>query len=413
MGIVKIVLLSALGALILGVAMVDGAQASASEWSIEGETLEERGLEKETVSLGGALGFSIPSLKIAIECGSLEGSGTIFNGGSDEETVTLSSCSIVGAPGCKVAKPIKLSFKLESLAFDDDDKVYSKESLGAIATEGAEKKECTLPKEALITGVVAGEVPVLEGESVSRPLKFSQATSEAVNKELGEEKESGLELKYGTSQAFLSGELTMTLSGAMKGNDVQRAHWASLCLEAAQTCPGASLYPTTRAVVAKAIPENVFKYKLATVAKSVTCAESKFEGEVITPEGWELTVEITKAIFNGCSGGCGVNPVAETLPWLFTFTGDGNMNDGYALLTFVPSIWISCSGMSCKFALGDSPVRFRVLGGGPGYILGFSPAMPFFEGNKPCESGTWTSTGPGGVVKYEFIAPSNPLFVAG
>jgi hypothetical protein len=192
------------------------ATAHGAEWVIKEAPLSGAGISSETLSnSAGSFELAVPALSLTIKCSSESGGGEIFEGGSTGKvSFELSSCVVSKfEKTCTVKSPGKSTGVLAITATTDffqtevkeAEKAYEKlMPSGTIEISGA---ECALASKLEMSGATAAEVPKLEEEIAKRPQKFSKAIAE----------EAGVtSLKLGASQAFMTGEVKESLSGAHK-----------------------------------------------------------------------------------------------------------------------------------------------------------------------------------------------------
>jgi hypothetical protein len=399
--------LAALTMLALSLLIAGNAQASTTEWAVQGNTLEALSIEKETISLaGGPLTLSVPSKELVMECAGVEGSGTVNKGGTDEISLTLSKCTVAKLP-CKVSGSIILKFKTEGLAGGLYDKLegFSEKLFGTIKFESG--TGCPVSLRNNLKGTVAAEAKT-ELESSKRKLIFSKAISEAANVALKEEKKSELSLLFGESAATLSGEIYEKMTGAKAEQPLLRVYKSKLCEAEAADCAPTQTYQPTQAIKTKSLVANSFKFG----ANTITCNEMTMEGEITSNQTYQVFGKFTTVAFTGCTATCAVTAVGT--PWTFFFTSSGNKKDGRFGIG-VPFVTIVCTtpAVNCKFRLGIKALaftEFEFFGGKPGKFNSFPHGLEIDVGT--CATGTWGSTGAGGIMKNEFPTPAD-LFIAG
>jgi len=205
-----VVVLSALG---LGGA----STAQAAEWEIKEAPLGNLELESETLSSSsGAFELTVPTIALTIKCSSESGSGKIIGG---EEAAATASFELSGCivskfeKACSVKSPGKSTGVLAGTAtakfFETEVKKVEKgyEQFTPTMTVEISGSECSFPSKLETSGATAAEAPKLEEETATRLQKFSKAAAE----------EAGVtSLKLGANQAFLTGEVKESLSGAHK-----------------------------------------------------------------------------------------------------------------------------------------------------------------------------------------------------
>lgn len=202
---------TALTLLILAMALLTAAAcastASAAAWTIEGKTLGELGLSEESVtSTATPMSIEVPKLSLKVECELEKGTGKIFAASTDEATMELSKCKVVGSKVCTVTEPIVLKVKTELIKkagiVYDVLKPLTGEVIGTLTLKG---ELCPFPKELKLTGSTAGQLEL--GEAVKQGLGFSKAIAEAA----------GTSMLAGANSAFLIGTSNRELSGGKKG----------------------------------------------------------------------------------------------------------------------------------------------------------------------------------------------------
>jgi RHS repeat-associated protein len=192
--------------LLLAVALsvaVWASTASAAVWTIEGKTLGELGLSEESVaSTATPMTIEVPKLSLKVECELEKGTGKIFAASTDEATMELSKCKVVGSKVCTVTEPIVLKVKTEltkkaGIVYDVL-KPLAGEVIGTLTVKG---EECAFPKELKLTGSTAGQLSL--EEAAKQGLGFSKAIAEAA----------GTSMLAGANSAFLIGTSNRELSG--------------------------------------------------------------------------------------------------------------------------------------------------------------------------------------------------------
>jgi hypothetical protein len=142
--------------------------ALAAEWIVEGKTLSELGLTKETVSsTGGTVTLGLPSINLKIVCGSAKGTGQIMVSKKDEGALELSTCLIQDnkgntSPSCVIGEPLTINAATELVEDKTTGAIYDvlkpqtgKEALAILSFKSAKGKECLLEEEYQITGNAA------------------------------------------------------------------------------------------------------------------------------------------------------------------------------------------------------------------------------------------------------------------
>jgi hypothetical protein len=403
----RIAPLIALTMVVLGLLAAANAQASTTEWAVQGNTFEALSIEKETISLGsGPLTLSVPAKELVLECPTVEGTGTVKKGGTDEVTLTLSKCTVVKL-SCKVVGSISLKFKSEGLAggIYDNLEGLTEKTFGTIKFE--EGTGCPVALSNNLKGNVAAEAKT-ELESSKRKLIFSKAISEAANAALKAEKKSELSLLFGESAATLSGELFEKMTGAKAEQPLFRSYKSKLCEAEAADCAPTQTYQPTQVIKAKSLVANAFKFG----GNTITCNEMTMDGEITNNNTYAVTGKFPTVAFTGCTATCVVSPVGT--PWSFYFASNGNKKDGRFGIG-VPFVTIVCTtpAVNCKFRLGIKTLaftEFEFFGGKPGKFNSFPHGLEIDVGT--CATGTWGSTGAGGIMKNEFPTPAD-LFIAG
>jgi hypothetical protein len=320
MGRIKSVAALALGALALCAIGAASAQAITSEWMIEGAKLSSIG-SKETIKItGGTVSIAVPALAVTIECKSSSGSGTLFSGGTDEISLSLSACEAPKAKTCKISP---FTIKAKSELISTGGATYAKllpssgESFATIPIAG-----CALPEAAQLKGAFAAQTS-LSLQKV-QPLTFSEAITKTVNESLAKEKASELKLTYGVNTAYIGGEIKRELSGAKAGLAWQQARFTLLCEkkpEAGQTvCPALQYWPKETALIAERVPSVTMKFKLG-VAEP-TCSSAKIEGKTNSDGAAPLEGTLTAVAFT-CNSNCAVTKLAGNR---FIFLTDGTQS---------------------------------------------------------------------------------------
>jgi hypothetical protein len=349
----SLLVIGVLAALALGATQASAASVT-DQWLVEGETFSELGIEEEEVEVtGGSLAIAIPSLKITIECATVEGTGKVKSGGTGELSLSLSKCKTIGSKACEVTKPIVI--KEKSMLIRAGGSYYEEFSPQEAALGTAYfGEECALGEEVPIKGSVAGEAPL--GGEVESTLNFSQAITEAVNESLGEEKESTLELSIVKHTAFFSGKLKTVLSGAHSGGEWVLAPRTTLCKMAPvgrNQCAEGQLWEAGTTIWLQQVVEMRFKIGLA----EFNCISSVLEGTTSVEEGNPLTGTLTTVAFTGCSE-CSVEPLSASYPVEFYTRGAGNG----AMFIMRPRFKFICPGGNCVYS--DTDVVLRLIAGG-------------------------------------------------
>ncbi len=413
----KLLIASLLSLLAIGAVAATVAQALESEWLVQGQTFSELKLKEEKITLaGGPVTLSVPSKSASIECKTVEGSGKFIEGGSDEITAKLGKCAVITPKGCKVGETLTLEAKYQSVLtggvyYEKLESLKEGVPLAKLAFSG----ECgALAEKPELTGAVAAEIS--HEELVKQPLKFSEAISNKVNKELKEDKLAELSFKLGFSTAFLSGEITTALAGANAGKLQQRANFTKICdtMPAARRndCTGVA-YPLNTAVKGEKTAAMKFLYN----GISVKCTGAKFEGKTLVNNGRPLDGEITTMVFNPCTntaGGAACPVTAEGLPYRFFFE---TLTGGVGRFVIVaPKFKLVCGGITCEFVSPIGEYPFLVAPNDPAAIAGFPTAfiMKYAVGPAGCGMmGIWEKDSSGGSsVGYTLEVPK-PLYVTG
>ncbi len=413
---VRLLLASAFS--ILAIVALSAATASAaaieSEWMIEGETLSELEASEESISLsGGPISIIVPG-KWTVECKKASNSDAIFKGGTDKLVISLTECSVLTLPACKVSEPVALEAKATLIQVGES-RYYKVEPLsaekpfGTLTIKGA---ECTLPEKSEVKGSVAAE-PSLEAQ-VKQPLTFSEAISKAANEGLKAESEAELELKVGSLSAKLSGELTMALSGANSGLQWGDYPFTRLCTAQVPMCTGGQIIPKATTIKGETEAATKFKYEKNGSPVSAKCSSVKFEGITGTSGGAPLVGTFTTAALT-CEGGCTAVVEAGIMPLVFriwaTQNGDGRIGmwgTGSPLVEFK----IVCNAITCVYA--SSGLLYKVKGGMPAkfsrpIVTQLTLRVGISEGCS--DTGTWEGS-TAAETKFKFTAPGT-MYVTG
>ncbi len=413
---VRLLLASALG--VLAIVALSAATASAaaieSEWMIEGETLSEMEASEESISLsGGPLSIIVPG-KWTVECKKASNSDAIFKGGTDKLVISLTECSVLSLPACKVSEPVVLEAKATLIQVGES-RYYKVEPLsaekpfGTLTIKGA---ECTLPEKSEVKGSVAAE-PSLEAQ-VKQPLTFSEAISKAANEGLKAESEAELELKVGSLSAKLSGELTMALSGANSGLEWTDTGFTRLCTTRVPMCMGGQIIGKGTTIKAETEAATKFKYEKMNNPVSATCTTSKLEGLTSTSGGAPLVGLFTTVAFT-CNGGCTVGMKAATMPLVVSFVAEANGDGSVALRGTggFAEFEVVCNGITCVY--GRRALSFLFIGGMPGKLLHGLVGMPLTSRTGSSGECSANATWEGSTavdIKYKFTTPGT-MFLTG
>lgn len=403
MKVMKLVLATLFGILAMGI-VATGAQAQT--WLVEGKSLTElkQKEEKFTVANKGTITLSVPALKATIKCEKAEGSGKIFEAGTDELTLTLLSCSAAEFSKCKV-EPIKLEAKTKLVQSSNSvyEEIEPKEkAFGTVTITGA---GCALPEKSSLTGLIIAETPL--EELVERPVTMSEAITSKAKEELKTE----FNLKFGAQAAKLSGEYLMKLSGADIGEAWQPEVITKLCHLSLQFCTAGETYETGTEITLVSEVQTRFEF-----TQNVVCTGSTLQGSNILKEGAQIFVWIETATFGPCvdanNNACTVTGTGT--PWSIGVTTRSNAKDGNALLNN-GSIELVCGLTTCNYNVSTLSTPTFLLKGGSGATPPkmSSPLIPMDKAGVEmgcANSGFWKGVPAGSMLKYEFIAPTE-LFV--
>lgn len=393
----------------LAIAAVAAADAMAfeTEWMLEDKSLSELKVEKVGVAFsGGAFSILVPSKKITLECKKVEGTGTLLKGAGDTLSLTLGECKTTS--GCKVSAPITLKAKTTLIQVAGEmyyERLEPQETGQPLATFKYISEGCALPLESKLTGNVAAEP--LSDESIEQGLNFSETISVTANKELKEEKATELSLKVNEAEAFLSGKLKMITSGEFATQQAARNMFHGyLCTAKQGVCVGLARIGPPATLKMEAETEALFTFG----AFSTTCTTSKWEGAT-TAGIPNIIGNFSVATFTGCTGSCSVSvvntpPEFRIHPITPERSGNGRINLWNWQLSFI------CGATTCVFKLKTEPPNppFYIQGGGPAKFSSPPIGMDWVSGMGCPGTGTWKSTGGGGVIFYKFTTP-NPVFV--
>jgi len=342
-------------------------QAASSEWLIEAEPLAEISTEEKASTTIGATEITVPGLGITTKCSKGEETRTIFSGGTDKLTLTLSECTVASS-GCEL-EPFTASLKSELIQTGETyyDLYEAAKSGGPIAIlkfkTKKEGKFCLLPKEIELTGTLAGTVP--EEERKIRTVVFSEAITSKVNKSLASEGKSQTGLFYGKEPASFTGELSTKLTGAHAGEEWQRVPPTKLCKSKPNTnvttqrlkCTAGDGYAGE---IKGELPSGVGTLD-AGGGEEITCNEVKYDGK-FKENGTPAAVAggINHLTYEDGGGACpstlAGNPAVAVsflnLPYsksTLLYRGIGNPQGG---LTFKPQP-------------GNNPMRLKLVFGAP------------------------------------------------
>ncbi|MGH2975176.1 MAG: hypothetical protein ACRDLL_09970 [Solirubrobacterales bacterium] len=187
-----------------------GAAQAKGEFKIGGQTLEKLGLKEESVKAAGkTISTSIPALSLVMVCTTqINDGGTVLRGGEYHVTYLLSSCTVIGCPGCHPQEPIVV--KALGTMLPISGKLYevlkpSEVGQPYMTINFPEEEGGGLPEEIPLTGSTAHAWGA--GESVEQTVTYSSEI----------EKLTSTGLSYLKNPASLSGETALSLSGANKG----------------------------------------------------------------------------------------------------------------------------------------------------------------------------------------------------
>jgi hypothetical protein len=409
---IKLMLASVLGALTIGAVVPGSALAVTSEWMIEGKTFSELGLKEEEASFtSGSLKIIVPK-KLTLECQKVTGSGKAFSGGSDEVTLSLTQCTVLGVPACKVTEPMTMAIKaheIEAGGYYYD--IFEPQKEGSLfAQVNLSGAECSLPAKTLLNGSVVSETSI--AVSKKQVITFSEGITNKTNKALKEESASEVKLTFGASQAFLVGELGLELSGKNAGKSTALYNFTRLCKvaqTAQNTCPGPGIqyYPEGQEIKLENETQIKFEFGITT-----TCTASKLVGTTATDGAAPIEGTFSTVEFNPCNVGTTCTVTTLGLPSLFLFDATGG-GGGYLVL-HEPEFKFVCGGTTCRYAAED--VGLIVNRGAPATAFALPYAMAKVEVPAACTNvGFWKGAGPLSIVEefiYKFAAP-NPLYVTG
>jgi hypothetical protein len=406
---IKLLIASLLGVLAIG-AVVSGS-VQADEWRIESETLLERKLKEENVSLvSKPIALLVPGFGLTITCEKAEGGGKIFEGGSSEFKATLKTCTTKvekAEKTCSVSEPVVMEGKAQRIFAGKNtyEKLEPKgKALAIIKLTGA---ECFLPEKTEVTGSIAGEVP--STEQAELPLKFSTKISETANKELKSEEKPELKLAFGKQSASLSGEITSKLSGANAKKNFQIGVLARLCMFIEPNCPFSEYVLTTPLEVRNISPLK-FEYGLVEVVCSEFVLEGATQARDFNPVGSFASATVESCSWEGEE--CTVIPLelpfkmdAERPPIV---TGNGFFSLWGPNLSTDFKFKIVCGEKTCIY--GRLGAQMTYTGGGPG--VADVPRMALFreEGSEPsCEASAILEGGEAGTTAPLELKITSPI----
>jgi hypothetical protein len=410
-------LLAAIALVVLvGSALAVPTAGAGAEWTIEGESLSEVEPKGETVSISGgplSLSSTFGKLKLLIKCEKVEGSGTIFTGGTDQLTIKPTSCKVVEPATCKL-KSESITIKSKSaptLTGSLYEKLEAQKEGEALATIGLEGELCAFPEAGKLTGSVATESAI--EELVKMPFKASESISSLANEELKSEGKSTLSLKFGESAAILSGEFSLALSGGQAGRQAMASGEGQLCKIAIVVCPAGSTWTAGMTTLKL---ESTTTITFTYGARSTTCKESKFIGP--TDASAVIKGTYTNRSYDDCK-----NPGGTTCPVVVTSsTVKFRMvplrlprNKGLGVYK-IPAIevLIECESKKCFYTIDTDHILLHSSVAAPETFasgVGFNMKLAALSDASCNGTGTMKGTLAGGGVSYKFTQPS-PLFVA-
>lgn len=386
------------------------AGAEPSEWTLEGETFAELEIKEEEVSLkGGPLSFEFVLSGVKATCNNIEGGGTLFQGGTDAITGTLSSCEVPKLPKCKITKPVPLTVKSELFQtggafYDKFEALKSGGPLAVITTE-----ECILPKEIEVTGTVAAEVP--QEELVEPPIKFSAELSKKVNESLKAEEKAELKLSSGGGAVKVSGSFTPPSTAKPKKPQLRNRPTA-LCYAMKNVCPFGETFALGTNVVFVSEIEN--RFTIGT--RVIKCTG----GNLTMPTGAEVNTSpplkgtLTEAGFENCEWENEECPVVPETPRGVRYETTGG---GAGTITLIkPSFITFCAGVFCRY--DAATVQFTYAPGNPAEMT--APPQKQLQRNpesneKECaKTATWEGLiGAGkGVIWYKTTEPAAAWYIS-
>jgi hypothetical protein len=385
--------------------LASSALALTPEYLIGVESFAELGVKEEnTSSTGGSVTISIPGKSITVECKASSGSGKAFEGGTDENSISLSKCAVTKGEGCTANETISLKVKTELIQAGSFfyRKVIAKEgeTLGTLTLNG---EKCEMAGENKITGAVAAEISL--DPLTAEPLKTSETISKTTNEKLKAEEKPELILKVGSQSASLTSEFSQKLSGENSGKEWQNAVGTQLCTNVPANngrCMGGNVLgvPTTLKA------ENEGNYSLV-YNRTATCQELKMEGPT-TAAGAAVFANLSTLTIgvNQC-GTCTVTP--ESGPWRVTFTVGNQANGSGTMRLANATLKSVCAGETCIYEELAQPFIFT--GGTPAKIKSDPVIMTSVAGSAgTCDiTAKWEAAG-GGQLKFKFPTPGT-MFV--
>jgi hypothetical protein len=391
MRVIKLSLVCALGLLTMGV-LATSSQALTAGWAIKGQSLSELKLTEEKISLaGGPITLSVPSKGLTLKCSTVEGSGKIFENGSDEATAKLSKCE--ASKTCKVTEPLTLEIKSEliqaggSFTYDKVQALKEGKPLAGITFTG----ECPLPEKSEVTGSVAAQAS-LEGHA-KQSLKFSESISNTVNAGLKEEGKAELGLSLGKSPAILSGEVITQLTGAKAGEEFWRLPYTALCKSLpadGAACPKAERIAAGATFKAEGEVSMQFEDAFAPLNMTCTAASSKLTGTTsaaLSGFGAPLPASVSKLEFTSCKEGALTCKVSTGgLPYGAWFTVANVDGEGFFGLS-ATALTVSCA----KFCIYKAGTYSMLFGSGMPATIFMAPIGLAAQtgSDMSCSAATW------------------------
>jgi hypothetical protein len=376
-----------------------------SEWVINGETLSELSLTEEKISVTGGSTSIVLSSGVKLTCKKSEGSGKIFQGGTDEVLLTLTSCELVKFPECTVSEPVKLETRTLASSGSYYETVQALKEGSPLSTVTLKGKCNSLPEKSKLDGAVAAEAS--EEVTPEPSLTLSQGITETVNGELEAAEYEKLQLMFGEQLAYLEGKLVMVLAGENAGMALDDWVFTRLCKVAAtqqNTCPGNQFWPEETELKL----EKETSMKFAVGVATTVCSVSKMKGQTAI-EG-SAPLEGTLSIeFTTCTEGCSVTAVNESHVFLLeAMNRPGEVGNGF-LGIVNPEFKFACPNGTCLYHIGL--VGISIKGENPAKLLGLPFLMEYVSGPPACAATiNWEGTGAGGRFEYKFEAPA-PLYV--
>jgi hypothetical protein len=376
-----------------------------SEWVINGETLSELSLTEEEISITGGSTSIILSSGSKLTCKKSEGNGKVFQGGTDEVLLTLTSCELVKFPECTVSEPVKLEMKTLASSGSYYEAVQALKEGSPLSTVTLKGKCNSLPEKSKLAGTVAAEVP--EEVTPEPSLSMSQGLTETVNDELEAAEYEKLQLTFGEQPAYLEGKLVTMLAGENAGMTLDDWIFTRLCKVAAtqqNTCPGDQFWPAETEIKL----EKETSMKFAVGVATTVCSVSKMKGQTAI-EG-SAPLEGTLSIeFTTCTEGCTVTVVKESHVFLLEAMNlPGQVGNGFIGIVD-PEFKFACPNGTCLYHIGL--VGISIKGENPAKLIGRPFIMEYVSGPPACAATiNWEGTGAGGQFQYKFEAPA-PLYV--